>query len=466
MDISPWVARLERLYHHLVTQENGRMFILEAVHFLTTLEQDPVFGRACANLLADYLRNVPLARASSLQRERADLGSILRDFRRVCPPDEPPLEIDRSQPTVERAEEFHATYTRYITSLQYVEDTIEGNVWQPGQPVIPGDGDETPEARALGILLGRIDNARQQDAEHLLPELNELFRRAAQLQAKHVYEWREYHHRALTSPGTSLWYLSDVRSALNPHPVAGDTYEEWLRALVGSNAWWTAPLRQAVYAGGVLPEEVYRTLRAHLARLNVHLRNRLDEMDSYDGLVNRFKQRAMWYDRERLRHLALGASRREDVLVDQLALFLCDQGLPPLVRHRYGGHEPDVVAGPKKAGLLVEAKAYVEHCRRDLIYGIAQLLSYVHALDGTEHAVRRAYYVVFRLDGPLYGLPDEVEFAGRIVVPVLIDLEPGGGRRRRTTVPISAESVLAVLEAERGPGVQEEHAEAHDARRG
>src|SRR5262249_22185173 len=107
-------------------------------------------------------------------------------------------------------------------------------------------------------------------------------------------------------------------------------------------------------------ESLVTELRLEVQLLHEELRARVGTVRTHLGLINRFKARCEWYDRDRLRALARGSKKKvENVLTLELAKFLFDVGLNPLTRPIAGCLEPDLLS-PGAAGwtLYVEAKQY------------------------------------------------------------------------------------------------------------
>jgi hypothetical protein len=223
----------------------------------------------------------------------------------------------------------------------------------------------------------------------------------------------------------------------------------------GSHAGAGDSLHRLLYEPGALGSgerekalEEVAGLKRKLERARDGLGARFASAFAAQTVVQRFKTRAEEYDRERTRGIAgqeidrvdkarkageRTKSRLEDLLARDLNLYLFDEGHRVLYRPRFDDLEPDALAlGPTP--LLVEAKAYRDgaRARKDIKDGFAQCLSYLSQLSSSAAAgVYEAHLAVFRVDGPLYELPEVFHHNRFRVYPVLIDLAPPDARGRR-----------------------------------
>ncbi len=176
-------------------------------------------------------------------------------------------------------------------------------------------------------------------------------------------------------------------------------------------------------------------LREAVDRLREDLHRRIGATRSRLALVNRFKLRCEWHDRERM--LAVADDDRlpggpEDRLTGEFARYLFDAGLSPLTKPLAGGLQPDLL--DPQASFYVEAKQYASSsARHDIVKAVAQVLDTVGRLRGGPYAVDEAFCVVFRRDGPYYDLPPVLQTATYRLHLVLVDLAPPtkSGRRQR-----------------------------------
>jgi hypothetical protein len=281
---------------------------------------------------------------------------------------------------------------------------------------------------------------------------------------------REYVDWKLVAPEVAMLELCVGLQGLNWRPELArlglereDVIDAGLAALVGNSLhgllYGYGDLGAAERKGAL--EEV-AVLKGKLERAWDGLRARFASTFAAQTVVQRFKTRVEEYDRERTRGIAeqeisrveaakeageRTKSRLEDVLARDLNLYLYDEGHRVLYRPRLDDLEPDALAlGPTP--LLVEAKAYRDgsRARRDVKDGFAQCVSYLSQLSSSGAAgVYEAHLAVFRVDGPLYELPEVFRHGRFRVYPVLIDLalpeERGRDQARSGVSAITEEEI-------------------------
>ena len=352
-------------------------------------------------------------------------------------------------------------------------------------PLDPYDDERSVEGYLLAILSewetelrkrdGRWGRAgRSRELEELLQDL----RGAYEALVRDYVDWR------LVAPEGAMLELCLSLRALNWAPELdglGLDREDVLEA--GSRVEISHPLGRLLYEPGGLTREEERRALEEVG----DLKRRLDR--AWDGLrlrfastlraqvvVERYKTRVEEHDRERARAIARREtrcvaiakkrcrrvkSRLEDLLTRDLYLYLFDEGHRVLYRPRLDDLEPDTLSvgsplGPRP--ILVEAKAYAKSgsARADIRNGFAQCLSYLNALSSSASAgVYEAHLVVFRLGGPLYGLPSAFRHGDFTVYPVLIDLadpaERGRDQAKARVTPITEDEIRYHLYDEATP---------------
>lgn len=193
------------------------------------------------------------------------------------------------------------------------------------------------------------------------------------------------------------------------------------------------------------------------ARLLHHeVRARLGDIRSKLALFHRFRARCEWYDRERLFELAQRAeASAENRLSEELALFLFDQGLNPLIRPRVSNQEPDLLDPSPEGRIYVESKQYTSSkgAREIIRAGARQAWEMLAKLRGTRYEVREAFFPIFRRGGPRYLPPQRLRFGDFVVYPLLVNIAPSaesGSKSRENPIVIREEELLP--EQERAAG--------------
>lgn len=192
--------------------------------------------------------------------------------------------------------------------------------------------------------------------------------------------------------------------------------EPELQIIYGPESSVHVDVRAALYpnAGGHLDRprqpvtEFEGRIKETVELLHTELLGRLGTTRSRLALVDRYCARAEVYDRERLKDLTDSASRPEDRLRDDLALYLFDEGLNPLIEVRFGVARTDIVDPSLSPGFLVEAKQYGEGTSpaSSIKGALRQSLDTAQRLHGT-YEVEDVFIVLFRRGGPHIALPRE-----------------------------------------------------------
>jgi hypothetical protein len=139
-------------------------------------------------------------------------------------------------------------------------------------------------------------------------------------------------------------------------------------------------------------------------------------------LVDRYALRCASYDRQRLRDMTDGKKNAENILVAEMARYLFDQGLSPMISPRIGGLEPDAFQQFPEGSFYLEAKQYdsAEAARRVVPQGFHQVIDTSAVIRGM--GLREVFLAIFRRDGPHCDLPDEVRVNGLVILPIVIHI--------------------------------------------
>jgi hypothetical protein len=87
-----------------------------------------------------------------------------------------------------------------------------------------------------------------------------------------------------------------------------------------------------------------------------------------------------------------------------------------------GKHEVDLLELDAKHPMFIEAKAYKDsRAKGEIVSGIGQLHAYLSSYEAHRN-IFEAFYVIFRLAGPIYELPRIIRTNRFTIYPVLIDL--------------------------------------------
>jgi hypothetical protein len=413
----------------LVNELPPRDFLLEIGNFV-----DFILGEETLEPYARQLVHQFQRRESEYQRAlegiKEQLVQLRQDFVALFP------HLDDSQMQLpDFTDEYLSSLARFDAivkdqpTVTFVQKSQ--NVYDPPKGI----------ADLIPILLRKFGELEQtEDSQKLKLSLSDLSERLSHLH-------REYVNYKLVSPGYSFHSLQRVTDMIKrdppPYPSQSDLLTDWRidslhdRLYTGEKGQRVASdtinedvdNRKLIEHSKILLRRAYEGIRAALGSHLIH----------YEILL-RYKARCMWYDRRRLERLVKeNEEKQEDVLTRDLALYLFDNGISTLYRVRRGKHEYDLIGDQAKARIFVEVKVYKDskNARRDLTQGIAQLHAYLNGLEADDMAIQEVYYVIYRLGGRLYDLPEEIPTNRRTFYPVIVDLGPSRESGSRQPKPIS-----------------------------
>lgn len=474
------VELLDRQADFLLRQTDSGAFLIQVEPFLGALRTEPQLAAYLDDVLDEVVHLV-----DAMERVDRELTAELLDLRRALVTLRPEVDDSSAQPPSEsdpRADELQA-WVSYRWTLAYFDQ------WAGSDPEpFNGDGQGGLAKTLLGILRHKDATLLQEVAaagnagaeadsadvaterERAQPQgdpLGEWRRRLGNVQRRYVYAVRQLRLRIRTSAGIALLKLEAVSGELNPPArVLGDEGEDGIGAAsdplrwVGSESnslFKLAWQEGAVDAAGVnIIDERVEDLRDAVDRLREDVRRRIGVTRSRLALVDRFKLRCEWHDRDRM--LAVADDERlpggpEDRLTAEVARYLFDAGLSPLTKPLTDGLLPDPV--DPRASFYVEATQYASSsARREIVKSVAQVLDTVGRLRGGANAVDEAVCVIFRRAGPYLDLPQVLRTETYRLHLVLVDLAPAteaGRRQPDEPVQIGADEFLATAAADSAP---------------
>jgi hypothetical protein len=448
-DSSTTIDILDRKYNFLKNCPDD-IFFLELKHFVEFLSSDERF-REYTNLLINewYLdagqryqnqRDETKKLAEKLKGKFVNLYPDLNDSTYKFPkkPDKPEG-INKQYLTELRI--YDSTFSRF-------DDIIKSINRDRGQscslhPDIYED--ESDAAVLLGILRGKIfkleENRREIDKSFFIEFKN--------LEERYDFAFKEYKNSSRSSPGWSLSNLLSIFESINPKPKNYLNWEDFVCKQTDVKIFVSASFVSAVQ-GFVYNfencdkkalKEVRENSELHLTRVFEAVREKIGTYLSHYQLINKYKERCMRYITDDIRRKILRTDETfikncEDVLAKDLALYLFDNGISTIYRVRFGKHEIDILDHKSKAPLVIETKAYKNNnARKDLVNGVAQLHSYLNNLR-SDYAVEEAFYIIFRVNGPLYEFPEKISTNQFTIFPVLIDIASSKVSGRNQPKPI------------------------------
>jgi hypothetical protein len=336
----------------------------------------------------------------------------------------------------------------YFRSIQSAKDFLDGK--NPLLALLNSE-DGTPELAIIDILHSRlaqyIHNTQKDDSPPIEPETS-LVHKLRKIRESHLYQQREITNQLRPSGGLAAFRIVQLISAINPAPMLPDTFMEYLQSYHSLSAavqnW--KDVHDTVYKSAPSDPSRINTLRKDLNRFHVDIRTRIGTTQTAIQLFNWFKSRCEWYDRNRLNELVAKTTFKENTLMDELARAVFDQGLIVWMRHRFGVLEPDLIA-QHPTGVVAEGKAVTSNLPYEAVLkGIAQLLSYANTIDPVITRLHDLFYVIFRISGPQYMLPEVISLPNNhrwVIHPIYIDIGTSSvsGRQQRTVCTISPEDI-------------------------
>jgi hypothetical protein len=478
--VNALVELLDRQVDFLLRQTDSAAFLIQVEPFLRALRSEPRLAAYVDDVLEEVVRIV-----DDMEEVDTQLTSELLELRRELVELRP--EADDSNP--EAASESDSRAIKLQAGLTYRWTLAYFDEWASSEPEPFNADGKGGLARTLLEILQNKNTAYLHEAEAAAahenadhkanPEdvstdaqpptedehngpgrdpLGAWRRRLGNVQRRYDYAVRLLRLRTRTSAGLALLKLDAVANDLNPPArVLDDEGEDTLSAASDLMRWvsseshslfklaWQERLDAA--DRGIIDKRV-ADLRDATERLREDLRRRIGTTRSRLALVNRFKLRCEWHDRERM--LAVADDDRlpggpEDRLTGEFARYLFDAGLSPLTKPLAGGLQPDLL--DPLASFYVEAKQYARSSARgDIVKSVAQVLDTVGRLRGGPYAVDEAFCLVFRRGGPYYDLPQVLQTETYRLHLVMVDLAStteAGRRQQDKPVQIPADEFFA-----------------------
>ncbi len=273
--------------------------------------------------------------------------------------------------------------------------------------------------------------------ESIEGEYAELGRGLTRLLAIHEHAARRLHEKG----GALAWpaYERLVSNASVTNPVPPDPTDDVAWATFRMAADFATAVRRADvegtnYAEAIGVDDVYEEIAAGARLLHEELRLRIGLARSRSALIHRYAARCEAFDAERLRDACeKHPSRAERLLTLDLARYLFDAGLPPLIDANVGGLRPDVLHVLPSSLFYVEAKQYAnDHPRSQLTKAYAQVWSTWGRLRKTYPA-SEAFLVVFRRSGPWVDPPSVIHHQGLRLYSVVADISTEAGSKEKSS---------------------------------
>lgn len=449
---------LDRKYNFVVNSADD-IYLLELQRFIHYILNEEPYKEYVAHLLNEW--NDKMKEYENYMNEILPAIIELKDKLILKYPE---LDDSTMQRPAKRPLPLH-----YRCSIAYFNDLLQGKR-QRSYPMVPElYDDRTDICTLLNIINSKItDYEKPSTVNGTTKHIDDaIMTEYVNFNNTQEFKHKDFVNYQRVSPGASLEALIDIANIINEPPQKIDTMTE---GIINSRqfqiALYDIDIYKAVYEYKKHKSDLsldpqmqeFKQRRtwcmAHLKRVYEALREQIGTYFSHLQIINRYKTRSMWYDRNRLRSLVIDDKgeyirAKENTLTVDLARYLFDNGIMVLYRARFGIHEVDLVDPAARSPIFVEAKVYIgaKNTKKELIDGISQIHSYLNNLE-SKYTIREAYYVILRLDGPIYDLPEKISFQRFTVIPIVIDMAESiiSGSRQPKPVIINISEIVKAVE--------------------
>jgi len=362
--------------------------------------------------------------------------------------------------------------TEYRSSFAAFDDIVNNVERVESFPMAPDLLDDASDVgKLISIIHTKIDEYETKDEKgNKTKEIDEqIWIEHKNLQEHHEHTQLDWINYCRVSPGSTLIEFSNMCKEINPEPKnyssMEDFFEKWASIDDLESHWhYGSRVRDAVY-GLVSKYDNYRSssfseeriqewiskLKEGITRIYEYLRVEIGLKLLPSQLIHRYKLRSQWYNKEYLWSLngsdKKGKKKRtEHILTQDLAKYLFDQGITVFYRLKAGQHEFDLLEDAKSP-IFVEVKICKDSGSKNrLIQGIAELHAYLNNVKSLRR-IKNAYYVIFRLAGPIYEFPEMIPTNQFSIYPILIDIGESkvSGSRQPKPIIIKREEIFAKI---------------------
>lgn len=477
--MDPLVDLLDRQVDFLLRQTESAAFLIQVEPFLRALRTEPRLAAYLDDLLEEVVGIIDAMEDVDTELT-AELVELRREFVQLRPEADdsdmkPPSDSDSPAAPLQARSGYRGTLAYFdewaaSESESFNADGVGGKAKTLLGILQNKDTAYVHDVEAAAARKDQSEGNPDDDSSEPQPRtataqegpeadgLDAWRRRLGNVQRRYDYHVRLLRLRTRTSPGLALFKLEAVPDDLNPPPRIIDVERQETPSVAGDDIDWMSSESYSLFklawqerldaADVSVIDRRVTDLRDAVERVREELRRRIGTTRSRLALVNRFKLRCEWHDRERM--LAVADDDRlsggpEDRLTAEFARYLFDAGLSPLTKPLAGGLQPGLL--DPLASFYVEARQYASSTARgDIINSVKHVLDTVGRLRGGPYAVDEAFCVVFRRDGPYYDLPAVLQTETYRLHLVLVDLAPtteAGRRQRDKPVQIPADEFFA-----------------------
>ncbi|HKR10934.1 MAG TPA: hypothetical protein VJT15_02660 [Pyrinomonadaceae bacterium] len=455
------IATLDRKYDFVV-QSPLETFLLDLKNFIEFINEDELVSTFTSKIVNAL--NVRGARyKEQLEKEKA-LAIELKDALIKAHP-----EIDDSDRVKEGIGDMSYEYSLAAFNR------IVSESYRSGTPLEHDRlDDDSDEALLIKILVGKLSQVDEIERKGDPAVDSELRIKVNNLDAAHKFTHLEWINYCRTSPAVEWLTLMEIVRRINPEPKDSGRWQElsieeignaairewieekpyeWVRDLAYGPITKFADYKPANLSDVGIQKKI-EDLKKSLKRVYEAVRQEVGTTGLRLDLLNRYKIRCQWYNHEFLRNSILKSDgefirNREDVLTRDLSLYLFDQGVTSIYRPQLGRHEYDLLELDVRQPMFIEAKAYKQSsAKAELVSGVSQLHSYLSSLEAHKD-ISEAFYVIYRLGGPIYEFPQQISTSRFTIYPIIVDLglSDESGRNQPKPILLSEEEIMGEVTA-------------------
>jgi hypothetical protein len=319
------IELLDRRYS-LVADAPPQDFLLELDAFLDFIQSDEVLKYYVEQMLAQFQRRIQ-ERDRAFEQQKQEAIALRHRLVEIF------SDLDDSETPFELDPNFSLPSETYQRSLAHFDDIVNGIDRWGGKSwsVTPGlYHDDSDVIKLLNILEGKLNlkkrSLRQEGKDPTREMPKDFLFDFGYLYERHQHIHLDFVNYGRVSPGSSFTFLVGAVSKINPEPQKFDSWRQIIQAdfehALSPEGQAEDELQAIVYKGKE-NDRLLPILKPHLRRVCESLRAMIGSRLMHWQVINRYKARSMWYDRERLIELVeKNPGRREDVLTRDLARYL------------------------------------------------------------------------------------------------------------------------------------------------
>ncbi|MCK4396634.1 hypothetical protein KAW96_08585 [candidate division WOR-3 bacterium] len=452
---------LDRKYNFLIKVPDGK-FVLELAAFMDFIKTYEPICHFTEKVYRDFELKSQDYKAR-LDKEQEKAIGLKREIIEKYP------DLDDSKMEYPGPEKVSNEYRSSFAAFDDIVNKVERVKSFQMEPDILDDKSDV--GKLILIIRTKIDEYKTREEKgNKTREIDEqIWIEYRNLREQHEHTQFDWINYCRISPGCTILEFSNMCEEINPEPKnyasKEDFFEKWSGIDDLKVHWYYGSWVQDAVYGLVSKYANYKSsdfsderikegiekLREGITRIYESLRVEIGLTLLPSQLVHRYKLRSQWYNKEYLWSLIDSFEKGkkasiEHIVTQDVAKYLFDQGITVFYRFKAGQHEFDLLEDAKSP-LFVEVKIYKDNgSKHRLIQGIAELHAYLNNVKSLR-GIKNAYYVIFRLAGPIYEFPEMIHTNQFSIYPILIDIGESkvSGSRQPKPIIIKPEEIFAKL---------------------